>query len=228
MRRNTFLAMVLVLLAAPAFAEVCYNPTSGVCAPNIFGQCPEGTVAQAECPPATLGFCYNEATAACGPSSIFGGTCPADFVAVAACPTAPPAATPVPTVVPTPTPKPALLDRIKITLSSKLVLKLLGFFALMVTFIQAVKKILEKVKDWEWLLKMVPQLGIVINFLAHGIGPIVLNALLTFAVGAPAVLADSVVTLGEVITLIGLVVGNDVFYRMIRDWLGIFPKGDAA
>lgn len=228
MRRYAFLVLALALLAAPAAAEVCYNPTTGACGPNIFGECPEGFVAQAECPSATLSYCYNEATAACGPSSIFGGTCPADFVAVAACPTAPPVATPVPTVVPTPTPKPALLDRIKITLSSKLVLKLVGFFALMVTFIQAIKKVLEKVKDWEWLIRMIPSLGVVINFLAHGIGPIVLNALLTLAVSAPAVLADSVVTLGEVITLIGLVVGNDVFYRLIRDWLGIFPKGDAA
>ena len=202
MRRSFLAVLALTLVASFASAEVCYNPTTGACSPNIFGTCPEGFVAQESCPAATPAYCFSATTGACGPASIFGGTCPDGFAAVTACPTAPPVATPTPT--PVPTPEPGLLDKVKLTLNSKLVLKLLGFFASMVIFVQTVKKVLEKIKDWEWLLKMVPQLGVVISFLTHGIGPIILNAALTFAVGAPAVLADNVVTLREIITLIGL------------------------
>lgn len=173
-------------------------------------------------------YCKNETTGQCYPN-ILGG-CPAGSVQVDYCPPVTPTPvvepTVVPTPVPTPTPEPGILDKIKINLSQTLVLKLLGFFTLMVTVIQAAKKVLEKLKDWEWLIKMVPQLGIIINFFAHGIGPIILNVLLTLAVSAGPVLTDGVVTLREIVTLIGLVFGSDLFYRALRG--GVFTKGDAT
>lgn len=182
---------------------------------------------------ASAQVCYNEATQRCYPP-IFGGSCSTGDTLVAECPVAQPTPVPtvvptvVPTPVPTPAPDPSFLDKIKIVLNQGLVLKLLGFFTSMVVFIQALKKALEAIAKWEWLLKLIPQLGVVISFLAHGVGPIILNALLTLAVSAPVVLTDGVVTLREIITLIGLVIGNDVIYRAVRDWLGIFPKGNAA
>lgn len=145
-----------------------------------------------------------------------------------------PAMTPVPaTPVPTAIPPPAdggfwgLIKAWadKVTLWKGDVGSVAKIIAMLFSFlgiVQALKKLLENAAKWEWLLKLIPQLAVVFSFLAHGIGPIILNALITGGTMLIAALQDGALSLGEVLAVVVAVVGVDLFYRLIRKYL--FPK----
>jgi hypothetical protein len=190
-------------------------------------------------PPPTPGCCYNEASNTYYPAgSIKIGGALDEHGCVAAnldvwtegeCP----AVTPVPTVVPTPVPPPeegglwalikAWADRFTIWKGDTAsVAHILAVLATFLGVIQTLKKVLENAAKWQWVLKLIPQLAVVFNFLAHGIGPMILNALVTGGTLLTLAVQDGAVTAGEMLGIFGAVVGVDLFYRFIRKFL--FPK----
>jgi len=98
----------------------------------------------------------------------------------------------------------------------------LAYLATFTAGVQALKKVLENAAKWEWLLKLIPQLAKVFEWFAHGVGPQVLNLLLTGGAALAAALNDGKLSLGEIIAVLGGMVGVDLIYRLIRGWL--FPK----
>lgn len=146
-----------------------------------------------------------------------------------------PAATPAPTVVPTPTPAAppdaggwwelvkAWADKFVIwQWDAASLAKILALLASFMGIVQTVKKLLETASKWEWLLKLVPGLATVFDWMAHGIGPLILNGLITGGTLLGAAIADGALTAGELIAIVGAVVGTDVLYRLVRGVL--FPK----
>ena len=90
--------------------------------------------------------------------------------------------------------------------------------------VQGIKKILENLAKWEWLLKLVPPLAKVFAWLAHGIGPVILNAMLTGGTMLLAAISDGTLTGGEALNILLAVFGADLIYRALRAW--VFPKTD--
>jgi hypothetical protein len=179
-------------------------------------------------------WCYVPGTQApiFGPPDV-NGCIQGDTWSAEPCPEPTPAPTPVPTAVPTPTPPPdegglwGLIQEWanKFTIwkgDAGSVAKMIAVLMSFLGIVQAIKKLLENAAKWEWILKLVPQLAIVFKFFAHGIGPIVLNAAVTGGTMLIAALQDGALTAGEVIAVLGGVVGVDLIYRFIRKYL--FPK----
>lgn len=169
------------------------------------------------------GCCTNIRAGQYAPSPIFGGgnhgCATGDAWVAMPCPTA----TPVP-------PVPggwwdlvkAYADKVSIWKGDAAsVARILALLASFLAIIQGIKKLLENAAKWEWLLKLVPQLAVVFAFLAHGIGPIILNALITGGTLATAAIQDGTLTLGEVLAILLAVGGVDVLYRLVRKYL--FP-----
>jgi hypothetical protein len=138
----------------------------------------------------------------------------------------------VPTPVPTPVPPEVggWWDLIK-SYADKFVIwkgdaasvaRILAMLLSFLGIVQAFKKGLESAAKWAWLVKLIPGIGGVLNFFAHGWGPMILNALITGGTLAVAAFQDGVVTAGEVLLVVSGVVGVDLLYRAIRGWL--FPK----
>ena len=99
----------------------------------------------------------------------------------------------------------------------------LALLATITGAVQAIKKSLETAAGWEWLLKLFPALAKVFDFFAHGIGPLILNGVLTLTTMLSVALStDGVLTWAEALAAIIAAVGADVLYRLIRGWL--FPK----
>jgi len=188
--KRVLIGAAVLAFAAGASAQVCFNPDTKTCVPNIFGGCPEGTVSMEACPPETV------------------------------------TPTPAPTVVPTPVPTPpsSYFDTHGIKFSAKTLAKLLAFLAGLVTGIQFLKKVLENLSKWEWLVKMIPPLATVFAFFSSGLGPIILNFALTLATLLPAALTDGLLSITEIASLVGVVLGNDLLYRIIRNAGVVWPK----
>lgn len=139
-------------------------------------------------------------------------------------------ATPCPTATPVP-PVPggwwdlvkAYADKVSIWHGDAAsVARLLALLASFLGIVQAFKKGLESLAKWEWLLKVIPQLAVVFAFFAHGVGPIILNALITGGTLLTAAVQDGALSLGEVLAILLAVGGVDVLYRLVRKYL--FPK----
>ncbi len=176
---------------------------------------------------ASAEYCYNQATGECYPN-ILGG-CPEGYTVVAECPAGQP--TPVPTIAPTPVPTPVptpepgnFFDTHGIKFGAVSLAKFLAFLTALTAAVQFIKKILENLSKWQWLLKLIPPLATVFAFLANGIGPIVINAVLTAVVLIPPALTDNLLSIAEIASIIGVIIGNDIFYRLIRDLGWLWPK----
>jgi hypothetical protein len=106
--------------------------------------------------------------------------------------------------------------------------KILGILASFVAIVQAVKKFIESSGKWKWLLGLIPGWAKIAAALSSTWVPMVLNALITGGVMLTAALQSPGLTLGEVLRIVIAIVGTDLLYRLIRDWLPIFPKGAPA
>lgn len=100
--------------------------------------------------------------------------------------------------------------------------RILALLASFLALVQGLKKLLENAAKWAWLVKLIPGVGSVLAFFAHGWGPMVLNALITGGTLCVAAFQDGTFTAGEALAIVGAVVGVDVLYKLIRGWL--FPK----
>jgi len=88
--------------------------------------------------------------------------------------------------------------------------------------VQGIKKVMESLSKWEWLLKHIPWLGKIFELLAHDFGPMVINILLTGSAMLMVALEDQALTVAELINIVVAIVGTDVLYRLTRKWL--YPK----
>lgn len=214
MRKITFVAISIML--ATLFA-VTSSAQRGGCCQSVVGP---------EYPAVMLGLVgYDEH--GCRDGDTWLGLEPCEAVQPTPVPTV------VPTAVPTPTPPPGdggLWGLITEWASKFTIWKgdagsVAKIIAVLMTFlgvIQALKKMLESAAKWEWLLKLIPQLAVVFNFLAHGIGPMILNAAVTGGTMLIAAVQDGALSAGEVIAILVAVLGVDLIYRFIRKYL--FPK----
>ena len=99
--------------------------------------------------------------------------------------------------------------------------KILAWLASLTAVVQAIKKLIEGSGKWAWLLKLIPQWAKIADFLAHGWGPVALNAILTGGVMLTAALQSGGLTAGEVLRILIAIVGTDLLYKLARV---IFPK----
>jgi uncharacterized membrane protein YqaE (UPF0057 family) len=94
----------------------------------------------------------------------------------------------------------------------------------MVTAVQFLKKMLENLSKWQWLINLVPPLAVVFKFLSTGFGPLLINLLLTVGTLVPAAVGDGLLSVLEIASIIGVVIGNDILYKLFRDLGAIWPK----
>ncbi len=228
MRRVSLLACLLVIaLVAVSAAQAYTGCCTGVMSPPY----PAGTVM-------VFGSLDANGCVAAWQDAWSPDPCPQVTPVPPATPTVVP--TPIPTVAPTPPPPPpppeggGLWDLIK-AWADRFVIwhgdaasvgRILAVLATFMGVVQGLKKILESATKWEWLVNLIPQLSVVLNFLAHGIGPIIINALVTGGTLLTAAVADGSLTAGELLAIVGAVVGTDVLYRLVRGLL--FPHSTTA
>jgi len=106
--------------------------------------------------------------------------------------------------------------------------KILAILASFVAIVQAIKKFIEGSGKWQWLLKLIPGWAKIAAALTSTWVPMVLNALVTGGVMLTAAFQTPGLTAGEVLRIILAIVGTDLLYRLIRDWLPLFGKGAAT
>lgn len=106
--------------------------------------------------------------------------------------------------------------------------KILAILASFVGIVQGVKKFIESSGKWKWLLGLIPGWSKIAAALTSTWVPMVFNALITGGVMLTAALQSPGLTLGEVLRIALAIVGTDLLYRLLRDWLPIFPKDTAA
>jgi len=102
--------------------------------------------------------------------------------------------------------------------------KILAVLAGFVAGVQALKKLMGSLGKLGWLLKLIPGLSAVFTFLAHGIGPIILNAALTGGVMLRVAFEDGRLTGGEMLGVLTAILGADFLYRIVYDWLKLIPR----
>jgi hypothetical protein len=103
-----------------------------------------------------------------------------------------------------------------------MLVKILGILASFLAIVQGIKKFLESAAKWSWLLKLIPNAGPVLDWVAHGWGPVVINGLITGGTMLVAAMQDGKLTGGELLGILAAVLGTDLLYKLVRGT--ILPK----
>ncbi len=110
------------------------------------------------------------------------------------------------------------------------VLKTVGILSPLVAITQLLKKGTESLASQPWLVKTNPGASELLEALTRGHGPKVINLLLSSGTVAYAAAQDGRITgwetssiVAAVLGAVGITIGNDALYRIVRNWL--FPKG---
>lgn len=122
-----------------------------------------------------------------------------------------------------------LRDIVLFNVDASTVAKTVGILAALTTLVQTIKKVSEGLQAVP-LVNRIPFVKNLLDQVAHGQGPVIINILLTVAALGSAALSDNQLRGAEVWTIISAigatVLGNDWMYRLLRG--SIFPKPEAG
>jgi hypothetical protein len=107
--------------------------------------------------------------------------------------------------------------------------KIIAVLLSIVGFVEGLRRLAAFAAKWSWLLKLIPQVGPVLEWLTNGVGPQVLNIVVSICTMALAAFqAGQPITLGLLVGIAIAVIGAGKVFDLLKPWLSLIPGSNKA